>query len=843
MNKKATGGLTEGKSHKEGGIPMKVKSTGQNIEVEGGEGIINKKSMSSTDKKMYKGEMKTNCEIISDINSENNNGVTFDCNKVEGKKYEFSKGGKVSKELNNIGIGIYHEEDGNPMMKKNTFYIWVYKSKNDIKKLSANEYEPVWFPLDFRHRNWEEAPPIKKIWHKSYLKSYKGSENLIGILEGYYNDQTKQITILMMAVKPAFRRKGINGKMVKFAKDFFKVKKENIIFDKPTKSGESFKESGKYSKGGKVKREIWVRFNLGAGKHFGWWQVENKETKEKNYYNPETTQLTLTNCKLTNSPTRAKRIYTGEIYKEAIAYARCEDIKITTKIKPIKSKETVSYNPRKTPNWVNADLENIDNEVFPKVMSYGRQLFVEQNGKFFLLGGNVNTEYYLEGGKIKTPRPYAIRFHLAKGKHFGFWKVDNLKDKTTDYYNPETTQLTMENCVLTNGKKTAGKIFRGEVRKKPVAFVRCEKFEASTNIKPIKTDKPIRYNPKQQPFWVNKALNNIDDEHYNKIISYDRQLFVQKDGKFYMLGGEIKTEYYMKGGKTKSKISDMIEVQQKGNYKDKAQYLKDNPEMLMGQFAKGGDIKIGYYNNLNSIDDIKYIVGEKVWSNFTFNNADYQNERWNKFFKDHNGTVTINIMEDEVEISADSNQDYYDDIGALEVYLKEEIEADLFGNTFDKGGETFDQLSRFLTGGCEIPLQIYNPKNSLGVPRIEMPQIRQEATDEFLEYLESDGVIIIKEKADASCLKPTQKEINIKKVDNMPTSVVDIEPILVSDDNYILDGHHRWYKAVLNDMEMTILKVNIPIKELLQKSYTFDLVEYAELKKGGQINLLQQKLF
>ena len=142
-------------------------------------------------------------------------------------------------------------------------------------------------------------PPIKKIWHKSYLKSYKGSENLIGILEGYYNDQTKQITILMMAVKPAFRRKGINGKMVKFAKDFFKVKKENIIFDKPTKSGESFKESGKYSKGGKVKREIWVRFNLGAGKHFGWWQVENKETKEKNYYNPETTQLTLTNCKLT----------------------------------------------------------------------------------------------------------------------------------------------------------------------------------------------------------------------------------------------------------------------------------------------------------------------------------------------------------------------------------------------------------------------------------------------------------------------------------------------------------------------------------------------------------------
>ena len=44
----ATGGITEGKSHKEGGIPLKVKSTGQNIEVEGGEIIINKKSVSDT---------------------------------------------------------------------------------------------------------------------------------------------------------------------------------------------------------------------------------------------------------------------------------------------------------------------------------------------------------------------------------------------------------------------------------------------------------------------------------------------------------------------------------------------------------------------------------------------------------------------------------------------------------------------------------------------------------------------------------------------------------------------------------------------------------------------------
>ena len=43
----AKGGITEGKSHKEGGIPMVVKSTGQQVELEGGEGVINKRNMAS----------------------------------------------------------------------------------------------------------------------------------------------------------------------------------------------------------------------------------------------------------------------------------------------------------------------------------------------------------------------------------------------------------------------------------------------------------------------------------------------------------------------------------------------------------------------------------------------------------------------------------------------------------------------------------------------------------------------------------------------------------------------------------------------------------------------------
>jgi hypothetical protein len=94
----AKGGITEGKSHKEGGIPMVVKSTGQQVELEGGEGVINKRNMASEKKFEFEGKEKTICEIASDINSADGNGVQIDCDNVTGTKYKYDKGGKILNE-------------------------------------------------------------------------------------------------------------------------------------------------------------------------------------------------------------------------------------------------------------------------------------------------------------------------------------------------------------------------------------------------------------------------------------------------------------------------------------------------------------------------------------------------------------------------------------------------------------------------------------------------------------------------------------------------------------------------------------------------------------------------
>lgn len=72
--KYAVGGLLVGPSHAEGGIPMTVKSTGQKIEAEGGELIVNKKNIASNKKYIITKPL-TPKEIGSCINELDGNGV------------------------------------------------------------------------------------------------------------------------------------------------------------------------------------------------------------------------------------------------------------------------------------------------------------------------------------------------------------------------------------------------------------------------------------------------------------------------------------------------------------------------------------------------------------------------------------------------------------------------------------------------------------------------------------------------------------------------------------------------------------------------------------------------
>ena len=81
------GGLLVGKRHSEGGIKADVKSTGQKIEMEGGEAVITRGAVNSKKKYVYEGKEMTTREILSDLN-------------VKGGGVAFADGGDVPEKMN-----------------------------------------------------------------------------------------------------------------------------------------------------------------------------------------------------------------------------------------------------------------------------------------------------------------------------------------------------------------------------------------------------------------------------------------------------------------------------------------------------------------------------------------------------------------------------------------------------------------------------------------------------------------------------------------------------------------------------------------------------------------------
>jgi hypothetical protein len=98
MKKVDSGGITYGESHDNGGIPVKNASTGEMLEVEGGEGIVNKRSMASDKMVKLNGKDMSICEAVSHLN-QMEGGVKFSCDDVEHQQFieEMALGGELER--------------------------------------------------------------------------------------------------------------------------------------------------------------------------------------------------------------------------------------------------------------------------------------------------------------------------------------------------------------------------------------------------------------------------------------------------------------------------------------------------------------------------------------------------------------------------------------------------------------------------------------------------------------------------------------------------------------------------------------------------------------------------
>jgi hypothetical protein len=112
---------------------------------------------------------------------------------------------------------------------------------------------------------------------------------------------------------------------------------------------------------------------------------------------------------------------------------------------------------------------------------------------------------------------------------------------------------------------------------------------------------------------------------------------------------------------------------------------------------------------------------------------------------------------------------------------------------------------------------------SLGIPRCDMPQIRNEDREGLIKFLASKGIQSSVEEVNPGMLKPTQAEYNPSKVAKASNHEGAERPLIISGDGHILDGHHQWM-AQKNTGKMESVKVlrfKTPIRELVSLALTF----------------------
>ena len=113
-------------------------------------------------------------------------------------------------------------------------------------------------------------------------------------------------------------------------------------------------------------------------------------------------------------------------------------------------------------------------------------------------------------------------------------------------------------------------------------------------------------------------------------------------------------------------------------------------------------------------------------------------------------------------------------------------------------------------------------KGHLGIPRKYMPQFNSPAEiQQFTRFVKKAyGIRSHKTRKAAKDLKSSQREINKKRVkglidDNIINKVR--VPILISGDDYVIDGHHRWaaYKLKAPEKKLPAVVIDAPIKDVL----------------------------
>ncbi len=131
-----------------------------------------------------------------------------------------------------------------------------------------------------------------------------------------------------------------------------------------------------------------------------------------------------------------------------------------------------------------------------------------------------------------------------------------------------------------------------------------------------------------------------------------------------------------------------------------------------------------------------------------------------------------------------------------------------------------------VTPALEPGWEAFPPETgTLGVPRAEMPQIRQQHRGPLVNFLAARGVTHEADEVPADSLRPTQLEFSPEKAEAAAERDPGDRSVLVSADGRVLDGHHTWLAAVKQGGPIKVIRFSAPMEELLPLALEFPSAE------------------
>ena len=143
----------------------------------------------------------------------------------------------------------------------------------------------------------------------------------------------------------------------------------------------------------------------------------------------------------------------------------------------------------------------------------------------------------------------------------------------------------------------------------------------------------------------------------------------------------------------------------------------------------------------------------------------------------------------------------------------------------------------FISEESEEPTErgIINLDFGMGLSRMELPQIKSTDVPEFIDWLDEKGVDSVRTSMEVGELTPIQKEINLEKTDSMAMKheqgEIDLstgKPVMVSSDEHLVDGHHRWYalRELNPNNRLDVVMIDAPILDLISLMKQFPKTSY-----------------